>query len=124
LTDQTEALQDVQRTLKRASPLSRVQNLRQRIDELNARLLTGQRARFVLLRERLKGRTSALNSANPKAILARGYAIVSKSADGKRVMDSRGAKRGEGITLQFADGELKARVEDKDSHERYKRTLF
>jgi exodeoxyribonuclease VII large subunit len=124
LADKTEALADLHRTLKRASPLSRVQHLRQRVDELNARLLTGQRARFVLLRERLKGRTAALNSANPKAILARGYAIVTKSADGTRVTDAQGAKPGEGITLQFADGELKARVEDKDAHERYKRTLF
>jgi exodeoxyribonuclease VII large subunit len=124
LADKIEAVADIQRSLKRASPLSRVQNLRQRVDELNARLFTGQRARFVLLRERLKGRTSALNSANPKAILARGYAIVSKSADGKRVTDTQDAKPGEGITLQFADGELKARVEDKDAHERYKRTLF
>ena len=35
-----------------------------------------------------------------------------------------GTKAGEGITIQFHDGDLKARVEDKDSHERYKRTLF
>ncbi|MFN8372610.1 MAG: hypothetical protein U0694_07000 [Anaerolineae bacterium] len=40
------------------------------------------------------------------------------------VLISQGAKPGDGITLQFADGDMKARVEDKDTHERYKRTLF
>jgi exodeoxyribonuclease VII large subunit len=124
LSNKRESLEDVQRTMKRASPQNQVRNLRQRVDELNLRLVTGQRARFSLLRERLKGRSAALNSVNPKAILSRGYAMVTKSADGERMTDSTGAKVGEGITLQFADGELKARVEDKDTHERYKRTLF
>ncbi|MFN8372608.1 MAG: exodeoxyribonuclease VII large subunit [Anaerolineae bacterium] len=59
LYDKREALGDVQRTLKAVSPQSQVRNLRQRVDELNARLLTGQRARFSLLRERLKGRSAA-----------------------------------------------------------------
>jgi exodeoxyribonuclease VII large subunit len=124
IADKRGTLEDYQRTLKRVSPQNQVRNLRQRVDELNSRLMTGQRARFSLLRERLKGRSAALNSVNPKAILSRGYAMVTKSADGVRVTDATGAKPGEGITLQFADGELKARVEDKDTHERYKRTLF
>ncbi len=124
LSDKRERLDDIQRTLRRASPNSQIRNMRQRIDELNTRLSAGQRARFSLLNERLKGRAAALHSANPKAILSRGYAAVYKSVDGTRVTDSKGAKPGEGITLQFEDGELKARVEDKDTHERYKRTLF
>ena len=124
LEDKRASLEDKQRTMKRASPQNQVSNLRQRVDELNSRLDIGQRARFSLLRERLKGRSAALNSVNPKAILSRGYAMVTKSADGERVTDSTGAKVGEGITLQFADGDQKARVEDKDTHERYKRTLF
>ncbi len=31
---------------------------------------------------------------------------------------------GDGITIQLKDGDLKARVEDKESHGRYQRTLF
>ena len=34
------------------------------------------------------------------------------------------APPGTGISIRLKDGELKARVEDKESHGRYKRTLF
>jgi exonuclease VII large subunit len=69
-------------------------------------------------------REAALNAANPQAIMARGYATVSLSEDARRLSSAKGVKPGTGLTVQFHDGELKARVEDKETHERYKRTLF
>ncbi len=113
-----------QRSLGHLSPLNRIRNLRQRVDDWNARLATRQAARLHLLRERLDSRTAALHAANPQSILARGYAIVSVSEDGHRLSGAAGVKPGTGVTIQFHDGDLKARVEDKDTHERYKRTLF
>jgi exodeoxyribonuclease VII large subunit len=124
LYEKREKLSSEQRTLKRVSPLSAIATLRQRVDDLNTRLVASQRARLSLLRERLQGRSATLASANPKAILAKGYAVVYKSFEKTRVTASNGAKPGEGITLHFNDGEMKARVEDKDTHESYKRTLF
>ncbi len=117
-------LNAAQRTLGYLSPANRVRALRQRVDDLAGRMSAAQKGRFVLLRERLLGRTNALHAANPQAILARGYARVTRSEDGKPVTSSRAEKPGVGITIQFHDGDLKARIEDKDSHERYKRTLF
>ena len=111
-------------SLRQVSPLAQVRNARQRIDDWTARLNAGQRARLRLLRERLAARSAALASASPTAILERGYAIVTVSESGERLSSIDGAKPGVGVTVQLHDGEFKARVEDKDTHERYSRTLF
>ncbi|MBC7811864.1 MAG: exodeoxyribonuclease VII large subunit [Burkholderiales bacterium] len=104
------------RTMGYVSPMSRVHNLRQRIDERSARLLSDQQRRLALLRERLQTRTAALNAANPQAILERGYAII-RSDDGELIssVTSPAAKAGMGITIQLRDGELKGRIENKDT---------
>ncbi|MBZ0274738.1 MAG: exodeoxyribonuclease VII large subunit [Anaerolineae bacterium] len=113
-----------QRTLGHLSPANTIHNMRQRIDDWNMRLVNRQQGMVRLWRERLASRLAALQAADPRSILARGYAIVSRSEDGSRIESAGGIKPGTGITIQFHDDELKARVEDKDSHERYKRTLF
>jgi exodeoxyribonuclease VII large subunit len=117
-------LSSTTRTLGHISPASRIRNLRQRVDDWNTRLINRQQGCITLWRERLTAREAALNAANPRSILARGYAVVYRSEDNSRINMAEGTKPGVGITIQFHDGELKARVEDKDAHERYKRTLF
>lgn len=117
-------LSSARRTLGHLSPANRIRSLRQQVDDRVLRLSTGQSGRLRLLRERVAARRASLASADPRAILKRGYAIVSCSEDGDRLDSSKGVTPGTGISIQFHDGELKARVEDKDSHERYKRTLF
>jgi exodeoxyribonuclease VII large subunit len=124
LFDLRSQLGSASRTLGHISPASRIRNLRQRVDDWNTRLINRQSAGLELLGERLAAKTAALNAANPRSILARGYAIVYLSDDMTRLSQAAGVKPGTGITIQFYDDELKARVEDKDSHERYKRTLF
>jgi exodeoxyribonuclease VII large subunit len=114
----------MQRSLRLVSPESDIQTFRQRVDDMNARIVTRQRNFLALLRERLTARERALFAANPDAILARGYAIVTRSEDGQRIKAEADAPSGTGITITLQDGELKARVEDKAAHERYKRTLF
>jgi exodeoxyribonuclease VII large subunit len=128
ITDCLDTLRDdlnvAQRSLRHVSPVAQLRSYRQRVDGWHERLLTAERGRLALLRERLGARTAALHAANPLSILARGYAIVYRSEDGEQVASAKGVKPGTGITIQLHDGELKARVEDKDSHERYTRTLF
>jgi exodeoxyribonuclease VII large subunit len=118
-------LSDKRWALRQVSPEAQMRQYRQRLDDWNSRLIKTQRGRLSLLRERIISRAAALAAANPQAILERGYAIVSLSETGERVTSTvDGAKPGVGITVRFHDGDLKARVEDKDTHERYKRTLF
>jgi exodeoxyribonuclease VII large subunit len=113
--------------LKQVSPEAQVRQYRQRLDDWDTRLISMQLKRLELLRERLASRRIALNAANPQAILERGYAIVTTSETGERVTSAAAKdapQPGVGITVRFHDGELKARIEDRDAHERYKRTLF
>jgi exodeoxyribonuclease VII large subunit len=124
ITRAEDNLNVLQRALGHVSPENYIRTSRQRIDDLNTRLVYGQRQMIGLLRERLGSRTAALMAANPEAILKRGYAIVTRSEDGRRVASELDAAPGTGITIRLRDGELKARVEDKAAHEQYRRTLF
>ncbi len=74
-------LNSAMRTLGHVSPSSRIRNLRQRVDDWNTRLMNRQMGRIDLWRERLAGKSAALNAANPRSILARGYAVVYRSED-------------------------------------------
>lgn len=124
LHNASSSLNNLQRTLGHVSPANAIRANRQRIDDLNARVLNNQRGLLRLLRERLMSKTASLNAANPEALLARGYAIITRSDDGRRIVSELDTTPGMGITIRLRDGELNARVEDKDTHERYKRTLF
>lgn len=119
-----DSLMNAQRTLGHVSPAIRLQNYRQRIDDWNARMTSAERNRLTLLRERLAARSQAMKAANPLALLERGYAIIYRSEDGQPVASVKDAKPGTGLTIRLRDGELTARVEDKETHGRYKRTLF
>jgi len=124
LRRQRERLTNIQRTLRHVSPENTIRNSRQRIDDLNNRLSRSQHSSLKLLRERLQSKSAALEAASPQAILSRGYALITESESGRRIVSELDGQPGMGITIQLKDGELKARVEDKDTHERYKRTLF
>jgi exodeoxyribonuclease VII large subunit len=112
------------RRLDHVSPVRTIEVMRQRVDDLSTRMTRQQQNTFTLVRERLQNRLAALHAASPQAILARGYAIITRTEDGQRVISEYDARPGTGVTIQLRDGELYARMEDKDTHERYKRTLF
>ena len=67
---------------------------------MNAGIISNQRQRIALLRERLSARSDVLNAANPQAILSRGYALVYRSEDGVQVRAEHDAAPGTGITPQ------------------------
>ncbi len=124
ITTAEDRLNTTTRALHRATPQNTISRGRQRIDDLTLRITHQQHSRITLLKERLGSRAAALNAANPEALLKRGYAIITRSDDGGRIVSELDGKPGMGITIRLKDGELKARIEDKDSHDRYKRTLF
>lgn len=124
VNDRRQSVDEADWSLRRVSPQAQIRNARQRLEDWSARLDADHNGRLRLLRERLTAGRAALERANPAAILKRGFALVTLSENGERVISAHEAPPGTGITLQLHDGELKARVEDKDSHERYRRTLF
>jgi exodeoxyribonuclease VII large subunit len=105
---QRAALDDQRRRLRQLSPLSRVRNYRQRIDDWQTRMTSTQRGRLKLLRERIGARERALTAASPEAILARGYALVSDAVTGKRITSVREVN--ETIRVQFHDGTITAKA--------------
>lgn len=124
IVDLRDNLISTQRALRHLSPVRHITALRQRIDDWNLRLERGEKARLHTLRERLASRTASLQAASPQAILARGYAIVTHTPSGRRLKSVADAQPGDGLIVQLQDGELAARVEEKDKHEQYRRTLF
>jgi len=119
------ALDGAARTLGHLSPARRVALLRQRVDDRAERLERQQRLHIALLRERLAARAAALEAANPQAILARGYAIVTHSASGMRVTSASALQPGDSVSIRLHDGSASARIVKEDKpREHYQRPLF
>ena len=109
---------------------------RQRVDDAQGRLDRSQRQRLAVISERLATRSAALrpvlltrrwdrdraqleglgrllDSLDPRALLARGYAMVRDT--GGAIVTSAASARGAGsLRLQFADGELPVQVGEGD----------
>jgi exodeoxyribonuclease VII large subunit len=111
------ALQDVAHKLRLVSPAGRVRNERQRLDELMGRLGRALRADLVQRRRLLASRSSALEQANPFRLLARGYAIVTRRADGERIGDATEAPPGTEIEVRLSHGWLVAEVKEQHTDE-------
>lgn len=124
IAEKRKALESLQRRLLMASPTVTIRNHQQRLDTMELRAEKAVTNRLTLYKERLIAKNANLLALNPDAILARGYAIVLKSSDNTRITSELDAKAGDGITIRLKDGEMVARVEDKETHGRYKRTLF
>lgn len=113
IADKRLQVTGLRRALRHLSPRVRVQNSRQRLDEQNTRMIAAMQRQAVRSRERLMAQRRALDSANPANILARGYAIVSRAGDGKRLSSAVDAAPGTGITVQLHTGQLKATVKER-----------
>jgi exodeoxyribonuclease VII large subunit len=115
LNSEQSRVEVIRRSLGHLSPMITIRNQRQRLDDTLARLGTLERGHLRLLRERLLGKSAALAAADPRAILQRGYAIVTRQADGTRIQSPADAPADTLLTIQLAQGHLRARVETEDS---------
>ncbi|MDD9955015.1 MAG: exodeoxyribonuclease VII large subunit [Anaerolineaceae bacterium] len=112
------------RNLALLSPQRELATQRQRLDDQELRLQRAWAGAQGRLAARLAQARAALGAADPRAILQRGYAILTQAGDGKRVTGVKEAQVGDALLAQLRDGDLPLRVEDRDKHERYGRTLF
>jgi exodeoxyribonuclease VII large subunit len=115
ITNRRAALANMARTLRLVSPAGRIRSERQRLDELSQRLTRAAQAQLDSCRGRLRGAARALEAANPARLLARGYAIVTRAGDGKRLTDSQDAAPGTSVHIQLARGILKATVRERQT---------
>lgn len=91
-----------------------VPELEQRVDELETRAEDAMRRALQTERERLAAHAARLDALSPLAVLARGYAVVTK--DGKTVRSVDGANVGDDIQVATRDGAWDAKVTRRTKH--------
>jgi len=94
--------------VQRNSPHARVENDRQRVDELSRRIAARAMQLIALRREVLNGAARHLAALNPDATLARGYAIVREKKTGRVVKRVAQVKDNRDLAVRVSDGEFEA----------------
>jgi exodeoxyribonuclease VII large subunit len=103
------ALENLDHSLQRVSPLLRIQNDSQRLDELALRLERGLGHEIRLRQARLAGNEDRLRSLNPLAVLKRGFAVVRRQ-DGAVVISIGQVQIGQDLSIHVSDGEIETKV--------------
>lgn len=108
---QDERLRETHSRLQKATPLRRIQDNQQHLDNLSARTQWIINHRMQLLRTRWEGINNRLLTINPTAVLRRGFSVVSQT-DGIVIRSVKQVRAGLVINVRVADGKYNARVED------------
>jgi exodeoxyribonuclease VII large subunit len=103
------ALATQQMRLERASPLRRLQDERQNLDQWSERAQRALAHLVELRRSNWQGAADRLQALNPLAILERGYAVV-QQPDGSILQRISQAQVGQPIQVQLADGRFDADI--------------
>lgn len=89
------------------SPERRILSERQRVDELTRRAYSSLSHQIQLQSTHVKGIQRRLAALNPSAVLARGYAVLTRKDDGSVV--SRVSQAGGEMKVRVSDGEFEVR---------------
>lgn len=106
-----DRLQWLASRLKPMHPGRRLQQQAQRLDECDRRLKRALRGLLRVAHERHGALARALNAVSPLATLGRGYAIVTRAADGAAVVDAAMLTRGDTVRARFARGRAELTVD-------------
>jgi len=107
LAEQKTVLSSLVSQLRYISPDRRIQSERQRVDELARRAYSSLFHHIQLQSTHLKGMQRRLEALNPSAVLARGYAVVTRKDDGSVV--SRVAQASDEMKVRVSDGEFEVK---------------
>jgi exodeoxyribonuclease VII large subunit len=107
LADHKTVLSSLIAQLRYASPERRIQSERQRVDELARRAHSALTYRVQLQYTHVKGMQKRLAALSPDAVLARGYAVVTRKEDGSVV--SRVAQASDVMNVRVSDGEFEVK---------------
>ena len=109
--DAQSALERLQQRLQRAHPGTRLAQQVQRLDELEQRRLRAWQALMTAHQGRLQELARALHAVSPLATLERGFAIVTRTSDGRALTDASLLQPGERLRARLALGIVEATVE-------------
>ena len=110
LTDNQRSVGTLSRALTHLSPRLRLDNNRQTVDMLAARLEQAMSKRLAGWRSQLTLAEAKLTAVSPLATLARGYAIV-RDETGRLVRTVQQVNRGDKLSVQMTDGSFDATVD-------------
>jgi exodeoxyribonuclease VII large subunit len=111
LAEQKTSLSSLASQLRYVSPDRRIQSEHQRVDELTRRAHSSLFHHIQLESAHVKGMQRRLEALNPNAVLARGYAVVTRKEDGSVV--SRVAQASDEMKVRVSDGEFEVRKREK-----------
>lgn len=97
--------------LRRLSPHIRIQNLRQRIDDLSERLDTHMAHHLRYQRQHVNGLLGQLVTLDPEAVLGRGYAIIRQHGQTELITSAQMILPNQKLDVQFHDGIVEVKVE-------------
>jgi exodeoxyribonuclease VII large subunit len=103
--------QQAQQRLRYATPRNAITNAQARVNNLDMRLHRATQQRMSRLRDHLNAKSSALASANPNAILQRGYAIVTDT-NGNIIRSAQQVTTDDSLTIQLHDSSISTKVTD------------
>ena len=110
LSKRRQSLKQEQRALERLSPENRLREQRQGLENLNTRLELALTNHLQLKHSNLTGLQGRLVNLNPRATLARGYAIVADQRRGTLVRRAHDVIPGQILRVTVEEGEFKATV--------------
>jgi exodeoxyribonuclease VII large subunit len=99
--------------LQRHAPQAQLQRLQSRQQGLEGRLHQAMQEGLMASKNRLGLAVRTLEAVSPLATLHRGYAIVTREADGALIEQSKQVEPGQQIRAQLSEGELLCRVEER-----------
>jgi len=105
-----QALQLAQAELRRTAPINRVSNALQRLDDLRERLDLAVHYPVRAAKLKLTAATAQLHALNPRAVLSRGYAILTDKTSGRVLSSVKSAFLGQETLIQLQDGSLDATI--------------
>lgn len=104
LAENQNRLSSLRASLRYTSPDRRIQSEQQRVDELARRMYSSLLHRVQLQATHVQGMQRRLTALSPLAVLARGYAVVTRKEDGSVV--SRVAQASPEMKIRVSDGEF------------------
>ena len=112
LEEARSELNHVALTLARESPLSKIREYRQRVDELDQEARRLVRHQLDLCWERWRGKAAHLRSLSPSSILERGYAIARRIPSDTVIRKVAQVSRDDPVEIQVSDGRFRGIVTD------------
>ncbi|HSN94650.1 MAG TPA: exodeoxyribonuclease VII large subunit [Anaerolineaceae bacterium] len=113
----SQSLQLARAELRRTAPLYRVGNALQRLDDLRERLDLAVNYPLRAAGLKLSTATAQMNALNPRAVLSRGYAILTDKSSGRVLSSIKSAFLGQETLIQLQDGSLDANITSIDPGE-------